>query len=159
VIGKKTFYLNEKNGRLKLGWFKVSGKIYYATTGKGILTNMNDIDGQTYLFSSKGVLQTGWKTYNGNTYYCTRQTGAIAKGLGSISGKLYYFDKNGILQKNKVVTLDGVSYSIDANGICTKIATSSSTPEDMLLYLVRIRYRRVWSGRRRQWKCLWKISV
>lgn len=133
-IGKKTFYLAEKNGRLKLGWFSIGSKKYYATTGEGVYTGLRDIGGQTYLFSTKGVMQKGWQTYKGNQYYCTRNTGAIARGLGSIGGKLYYFDEFGIMQKSKIITVDNISYSINSSGICTKISTSSTTPEDMLFF-------------------------
>ena len=38
------------------------------------------------------------------------------------------------MQKSKVVTVDNVAYSINANGICTKIASSSGTPDDMLFF-------------------------
>lgn len=133
-IGKKRFYLAEKNGRLQLGWFQVKSKRYYATTGEGVYTGLRDIDGQTYLFSNKGVMQKGWCTYRDNKYYCTRNTGAIARGLGSIGGKLYYFDQFGIMQKDMVITVNDVSYSINSSGICTKIATNANTPEDMLFF-------------------------
>ena len=133
-LSKKDFYLSEKNGKLKLGWFSVGNRQYYATTGEGIYKGIRDIGDQTYLFSNKGVLQKGWQTFMGNTYYCTRNTGAIAKGLGSIGGKLYYFDEFGIMQKSRVVTVNEISYSINESGICTKIATTSSTPDDMLFF-------------------------
>lgn len=133
-ISRKKFYLAPQNGRLKLGWFQVGSKKYYATTGEGIYTGLRDISGQTYLFNNNGVMQKGWCTYKENRYYCTRNTGAIARGLGSISGKLYYFDEFGIMQKNMVVTVNDVSYSINSSGVCTKIANSASTPEDMLFF-------------------------
>ena len=134
TLGKKRFYFSEKNGRLMTGWYKVKKKKYYATNEEGIYTGVRDIDGQTYLFSLKGVLQKGWCSYKDNTYYCTRKTGAIAKGLGSIGGTLYYFDEFGIMQKNRVITVNDISYSINSSGICTKIASNSSTPEDMLFF-------------------------
>lgn len=130
----KTFYLAPANGRLKLGWFTVDNKKYYATTGEGIYTGLKDIDGQTYLFTNKGKLQKGWCTYMDNRYYCTRGTGAIAKGLGSIGGKLYYFDQFGVMQKNTVVTVNDTSYSINSSGVCTKIATSAGTPDDLIFF-------------------------
>ena len=134
-LNRKRFYLSEKNGKLKLGWFSVGNKKYYATTGEGVYTGIRDIDGQSYLFNSpSGALLKGWRTYQGNKYYCTRKTGALAKGMGSIGGRLYYFDEAGVMQKSKVVTVDNVAYSINANGICTKIASSSGTPDDMLFF-------------------------
>lgn len=134
TLRKKRFYFSEKNGRLMTGWYNIGKKKYYATNTEGIYTGIRDIDGQTYLFSMKGVLQKGWCSYKDNTYYCTRNTGAIAKGLGSIGGTLYYFDQFGIMQKDTVITVNDNSYSINSRGICTKIATSSSTPEDMLFF-------------------------
>lgn len=134
TIGRKKYYFSVQNGRLKTGWFSIGKKKYYATREEGIYTGLQDIDGQTYLFSAKGAMQKGWCTYKDNTYYCTRNTGTIARGLGSISGKLYYFDEFGIMQKDMVITVNDISYSINSSGICTKIVTSSSTPEDMLFF-------------------------
>ena len=132
-IHRKTFYFS-KTGQLKLGWFGIGTKKYYATKNEGIYTGIRDIAGETYLFSNNGIMQKGWRTYQNNKYYCKRNTEAIAKGIGTIGGRLYYFDQFGVMQKSKVVTIGTDAYSINASGICTKIASSSSTPDDMLFF-------------------------
>ena len=125
-ISKKTFYFGKSTGKLQTGWFKLSGKKYYATRQTGIYTGIRDVGGQSYIFSSKGILQNGWKTYKGNKYYCTYASGAISKGLCTISGKLYYFNAQGAMQKNTNITINGVAYSVDGKGRCTVISNSNN---------------------------------
>ena len=76
VQGKTYYYVNNK---MQTGWKTIGGKRYYFTTGK----------------KNKGVMQTG-KQYLGNKWYYLdphMKTGLIEAG-----SRVYYADKNGVLQ-------------------------------------------------------------
>lgn len=73
------------------------------------------IDSNTYYYN--GELANGKITYNGATYNFTN--GTLTQGYVRISGKLYYYDKNGTIQKNGIVgTKSEGYYYADANGVC-----------------------------------------
>lgn len=84
TAGKKKYYL-DSDGTARTGWFKLSGKWYYAepkttengtlrgTLAKGFKTftyseNEGNIE-RTYYFDSNYRLVTGWKTISKKTYF------------------------------------------------------------------------------------------
>lgn len=80
-----------------------------------------------YYFGSDGQMQTGWLKIGSVWYYfADGQTegykeGQMVTGLITIQGSTYYFDENsGVLQKGKMLNLDGDKYYFSANGIMKK---------------------------------------
>lgn len=119
-IDKKYYYLNKKTGKCAKGWLTLNGKTYYLGPKYYRLTGWQEIDGKKYYFNSSGVQQTGWLQVKSKKYYLDlEEGGAMSVGLTSVNRVTYYFNKKGVMQKNKAVTLDGVVYNIDANGKCT----------------------------------------
>ncbi len=91
------------------------GKMYLDDSGKAV-TGMEEIDGETYYFSSEGIMKTGWlKTKSGKKYYFGSD-GVMKTGwLKAKSGK-YYFGKNGAAVTG-VTKIGGYYYQFDENGI------------------------------------------
>ncbi len=81
---KKTYYFDSK-GYLKTGFFKVDGKVYYASVRKG--------------YKGKGEILTGLCKIGKYYYYLDPASkphaGALKKGFQKIDRKLYYFNSNG----------------------------------------------------------------
>lgn len=93
-----------KNG--KVYWGEVSSNkimLQVVDTAKtatrtGGYKGFKTIRGKTYYYDSKGYMKTGWV---------------------KVSGKYYYFNKDGVQVKNKTVKISGKNYKFDKKGVCT----------------------------------------
>lgn len=132
TIKKKLYYFNE-NGRLQYGWITVNKKKYYANKKTGVLYVSKWSSSGKYYFQSDGSLavsmwvgnkwvnengkytgktKTGFVTFEGNTYYYKSATQYVT-GWFKVSGKYYYADSDGIVQKSKWI---GKRY-VNSNGV------------------------------------------
>lgn len=82
------------------GWKKI-GKYTYYFNSNGIMQKSKWIDGK--YVKSNGVMATKMTTISGKTYYLHPTKGTKITGLVKTGGKLYYFNKSGVLEKNKWV--------------------------------------------------------
>lgn len=99
----KKYHLDE-NGFVQKGcWFEdESGRYFLATKDGHALREDVTIEGQDYYFDENAVMQRGLVTRpDGNVYYYDPETGA--------------------LQRNVTVTVDGVNYAVDGNGIAAPV--------------------------------------
>ncbi len=53
---------------------------------------------------------SGWRTENGKTYYYSPSTNQKVTGIKVIDSKLYYFDADGVMQKNTTFGIDVSKY-------------------------------------------------
>ena len=69
------------------------------------------VDGKKYFFSriNDNAMKYGWINYDGTYYYADLQTGEIKTGLQTIDDKKYYFNKDGVRQKDFQI-VDGKKY-------------------------------------------------
>ena len=147
VTGKVTIndnvYWFEASGAMKTGWQKDSNGNwnYFGTNGVMAISTWVTTGGKKYYFNSSGIMITGKKKVAG-IYYLFDDNGALlmncwhqvasgnwyrAKADGRLyvsewyveSGKWYYFGSTGIMAHNTKVTIDGVVYKFDKNGVCT----------------------------------------
>lgn len=93
-----------------------------------------------WLFGKKDNQEeyTGWLTKNGKTYYYSASTHKPVTGIQSVDGKLYYFDADGVMQKNVNFGIDVSKYqsNIDwnkvkkagVNFVIIRIATAATVP-------------------------------
>ena len=86
------------------------------------------MNGKYYYLDEDGVRVTGWQNIGKNRYYFNSK-GVRQTGLKTLKGKTYYFDAKGRLQRN--TTIDG--YTIDANGVATKIPGTESGKKKILI--------------------------
>lgn len=64
-----------------------------------------------------------WQTSGSNTYY-KNNNGYYTKGFSTIEGKNYYFDNQGVLQKNKKILINDTYYESDSKGVLNKKTNS-----------------------------------
>lgn len=142
--GKTYYYVN---GQKAYDFRQIDNHTYYFSYNDegAMATGRVQAWGKYFYFDSEGVMQTGWQQpyadrddwyyYDKNgveqficgtidgTVYCVTSSWDIVTGLQTIDGKTYFFDEEGALQTDCVVTIDGVEYCFDENGV------SSDRPE------------------------------
>lgn len=96
--GKRYF---GKDGKMATGWLTLSGKKYYLNSKNGYAaTGKASVGGKYYLFSDAGALYTNkMVTDKKNKTRYADAKGRMLVGFQTIKGKLYYFDKDGVLLK------------------------------------------------------------
>ena len=92
-------------------YFTSNGKMY---TGKPKFISYK---GAFYgRFSShKATIRPKWQTINGHRYFLSKN-GVPYKGYRRIGKCYYYFDSQGRMQKNAIVTANGKQYYIKSDG-------------------------------------------
>jgi len=89
-----------------------------------------------WLFGKKDNQEeyTGWLTKNGKTYYYSASTHKPVTGIQSVDGKLYYFDADGVMQKN-------VNFGIDVSKYQSNIDWNKVKKAGVNFVIIRIGYR------------------
>lgn len=142
-IDQKTYYL-DANGKIQKDvQKKINGSYYYfGVDGAMIANRFQTINGKQYYFSPDGkrLEKTGWqKLSNGNWYYFHEKNHyrQIKTNWQEITenGKTYwhYFESNGENVKNKLKTISGYKYYLDANG---RMATGLKTVNGKKYYFL-----------------------
>ena len=103
------------------------------TTGYGTKTEFDRIMKENYTFgfievggeyffkNTDGTYKTGWYQEGNNWYYFDNLTFALVRNeLREIDGKIYYFNENGVMETNRVITINGTNIYIDNNGYCSQ---------------------------------------
>ena len=137
--GKYTYYY--KDGKALKGLRTIGGKKYYFDkSGRMQVSKMVSTGGVRYYFTSNGQMYTGkpkfisykgafywvdsshkatirpkWQTINGHRYFLSNN-GVPYKGYRKIGKCYYYFDPQGRMQKNTIVTANGKQYYIKSDG-------------------------------------------
>ncbi len=134
TIGEKTYYFS-KDGVMQTGWLKFNGDTYYFDENGVMRKGLTQIENEIYALStSSGKLLK--ETWIGTMRYADTD-GTLAKGLKNIGGNLYYFDGNGRKIISTVIKVNGITYDVNANGICTQRISSSlgtSISDEMLFF-------------------------
>ena len=151
VAGKYTYYVGTKGSVLyketakgtyeitsvgkvsdklmKNGWngsvFVKNGKVQIKTTVTvGGYINVFDEDGKRVTLKKSGN-----KIVRSDTNEPVTTKGAYKVGSGS-NKTTYYVTNNGNIKKNGTVTVNGVKYTVDASGKCTKVTENGSDNSD-----------------------------
>lgn len=98
-------FLFDKNGYMLTGWqkAKLDGGYYWF-----------------YLDPVNGSMQKGWKKINGYWYYMNPKNGVMYTGWLDYKNKKCYLDASGKALCNCVKTIDGKTYSFDADCYATE---------------------------------------
>nr|DAP58650.1 MAG TPA: hypothetical protein [Caudoviricetes sp.] len=97
-----------------------NGDFYYCDELGNRLKGVNKINGFYYLFGTvDGVLKVEWQTPNDKRYYYSPKDGNPVFGFIKYHGKFYYvdYDKGKIV--SETITIDGLDYTFDENGVLT----------------------------------------
>lgn len=99
-INGKRYYLSKDGGFLTPGWHTDGGKMYVYNDGT-IATGVVRVDGALHAFSDAGILIT-------------------KEGLQKVGGKLRYVYSSGKIAVSTTITVSGVTYEVDANGVASQ---------------------------------------
>lgn len=127
-----SWYFFNSNGVMSTGWVNPDGSWYYLGN-EGTMQSgwLDDHGAKYYLSTSSGKMTVGWRQLDGNWYYFNG-SGAMVTGMTQIGEKQYYFNpSDGKMAVSTTFDLNGVSYTADADGVCTPTPqeTSGQTPE------------------------------
>ena len=151
VVGKDTYYFTS-NGKAAVNrWVRIRKQYYYFLSdgrmaksqfiGKWYVDEngvrkkasdapkkgVNKIDGKIYVFDASGKqLKSQWAKVGNDTYYLGAD-GAALIGMQTIGTDKYYFNEDGVLQADTIVTVDSTNYVVDANGRITGTTDASGS--------------------------------
>ena len=115
TIGGKLYYFGT-DGIMRTGWIKTAdGKYYHAGTDGILNEGKRIIDGKEYYFDKGGIMAVGFRNINNVTYYY-KTDGTKATGLITAGVKLYCFDENGAMYKDRLLTVSGNKYYANPDG-------------------------------------------
>lgn len=120
ISGGKWYYLDSDTGKmLENELLKLGGKIYYLTGDGSRKHGFQWVNGYCYYFRKEdGNAHRGWlKSINGNWRYMGTSTGRMQRNvLFKNKGKWYYLGKDGIMDHDQWLTLNGKRYYLTGNG-------------------------------------------
>lgn len=141
-----SYYLNESNGRMTQGWLSTADGWHYFNESGAMQTGWVN-DGVTwYNLNQNGVMQTGWLREN-NIWYYLNNSGAMVTGWQQVGQQWYFFNGSGVMKTgwvgsdaawyyldpasgamvaNTQITVDGITYQVDGNGVCTELVPEQS---------------------------------
>ena len=126
-----SWYFFNQTGAMTTGWINPDGSWYYiGNDGKMQSGWLEERGAKYYLSNSSGKMTVGWRQIDGNWYYFGG-SGAMATGMTQVGGQQYYLNPaDGKMAASATFVLDGVSYTADANGVCTVTPqTAAEQPE------------------------------
>lgn len=126
-----SWYFFNQSGAMTTGWINPDGSWYYiGNDGKMQSGWLEERGAKYYLSNSSGKMTVGWRQIDGNWYYFGG-SGAMATGMTQVGGQQYYLNpSDGKMAASATFVLDGVSYTADANGVCTVTPqTAAEQPE------------------------------
>lgn len=115
-----SWYFFNQSGAMTTGWINPDGSWYYiGNDGKMQSGWLEERGAKYYLSNSSGKMTVGWRQIDGYWYYFGG-SGAMATGMTQVGGQQYYLNPaDGKMAASVTFVLDGVSYTADANGVCT----------------------------------------
>lgn len=100
-------------------WERINRRWYYFNSSGYMVTGWLKQNNKWYYLSSNGTMYTGWLRL-GSVWYYLDSSGIMRTGWLQQGGKWYYFNTNGVMLCNTTRVIDGISYKIDGNGVCTR---------------------------------------
>lgn len=114
---------------MKNGW---NGSVF-VKNGKVKIKTTVTVGGYINVFNKDGkrvtLKKSGNKIVRSDTNEPVTTKGAYKVGSGS-NKQTYYVTNNGNIKKNGTVTVNGVKYTVDASGKCTKVTENGSDNSD-----------------------------
>ena len=125
-----TWYYLQDSGAMVNGWNMIHGLWYYFDGSGAMQTGLQQIGGHWYYYGSDGKMLTGWQFVENNWYFFDG-SGVMQTGwVGEEPARYYLNPENGIMYANTQIVVDGVTYQVDGNGICTAIAAKGPENTD-----------------------------
>lgn len=117
-----TYYLSSEGIATVSDWEVVDGSKYYFDAEGKMVTGLQTIDEQTYIFNEEGVMQARrfYTLESGDTYYLTADGTAKKNDWQSYMTYKHYFGADGIMIVDQAFEIDGQIYVFDEEGIMLK---------------------------------------
>ncbi len=122
------YYFTSSGAAVIDDWQKVGNTWYYFDEAGYMVTGWYEIEGTWYYFYDNGALKTGWLMRSSKWYYLT-DDGVMKTGWLLDGGKWYYLQIDGSMAVNCTLTIGGVQYSFDPNGVWW--VSGDATDEDI----------------------------
>lgn len=114
IVNRGDVYYLSSSGAMKTGWNKENGKwYYYKSSGAMAMSLLTWIKNGYYLLGHDGAMITGLYDVNKDKCYFDKSSGKMKTGWVKDSGKWYYFNNWGIMQKSKWVG----NYYVGSDGV------------------------------------------
>lgn len=110
------YYFTSSGAAVVNDWQKVGDKWYYFNEAGYMVTGWYEVDGTWYYFYDTGALKTGWLMRSSKWYYLN-DNGVMQTGWLLDDGKWYYLQIDGSMAVDCTLTIGGVEYSFDPNGV------------------------------------------
>lgn len=116
------------------GWLQTNGGWYYEKAdGTQAADEILTIDGADYMFAADGHMYTGWIDIGDGDYYYADGSGALAYDKWQKSGSSwYYLKEDGLMARDELLVIDGVSCQFDASGVCANGQNVSGSGDDVV---------------------------
>ncbi len=113
-------YLFGADGAMYYGFYEdpAAGVRYFGEDGNMAVNVFLDMNGGRYYFNPAGIMSVGL-TPVGTDIYLFGVDGKMQFGWYADAAGMRYFTENGTMAVNTALTLDGLTYQFDANGIAT----------------------------------------
>lgn len=150
LLDGKYYYLDETSGKMATGWKLLDNRWYFLQNSGIMASGWINPDGYWYYLGNDGAMKTAWLEEGGAKYYLSTSSGKMTVGWRQVDGAWYYFGPSGAMATgmievngqqyylnpsdgkmaaNMVFDMNGISYSADANGVCTPISTQEAPAE------------------------------
>lgn len=115
-------YLFGIDGAMQYGFYAdpAAGTRYFKEDGSMASNELLTINGNKFYFSPAGIMTTGLTQIAGLTYLFGAD-GAMQYGWYTDTAGMRFFQADGSMAVNTTLTLDGVMYTFDANGIAAAV--------------------------------------
>ena len=128
-----SWYYFDKSGVKQTGWISIDTGSYYLNPQGQMQTGWQNINNSWYYLNESGQMQTGWQNVNDSWYYLN-ESGQMQTGVIQLNNQMYYLDPvTGVMAADTDLTLNGINYRADANGICTEIVADETTADGTAL--------------------------
>lgn len=129
TIGGQRFYFDPASGIMQTGLISDGTAQYYLAPNGAAVAGWQDIDGKRYHFDEKtnAMSVNTLVTTNGVTFYVGID-GTMQTGWQNVGGALYYFQSDGSMAANVTLTIDGVPYQFDGNGVGVPVIAPAELP-------------------------------
>ncbi|MDO4292226.1 MAG: GH25 family lysozyme [Eubacteriales bacterium] len=115
-------YLFGADGAMSYGFYAdpTAGTRYFKEDGSMASNELLTINGKKYYFDASGVMNVGMVNIGGATWLFGAD-GSMQYGWYTDASGMRYFQADGTMAVNTTLTIDGVLYTFDANGLATAV--------------------------------------
>lgn len=122
TINGTTFYFDPATGAMQTGWVSDGVSNYYLMENGAVVKGWQDIAGKRYHFDeTNGAMSVNALVSTGGVNFFVGMDGTMQIGWQNVGGVMYYFTETGAMAANMELTIDGIPYVFDANGIGTAV--------------------------------------